>query len=135
MSFVNAQIKFRYDNKHKFVMFKAKNMIYLRLHKSCFLFSKFDKKFFNQYVESFFIKRRINRLIYELNLFFTSRVYSIISIIQLKSIDTFIDSYQRSKFDYSKFVDINQQNESENSRYEMKKIVDRRLRIFDKTKM
>ena len=135
ISFVNAQMKFRYDNKHKFVMFKAKNMIYLRLHKSYFLFSKFNKKFFNQYVELFLIKRRVNRLVYELNLFFTSRVYLIISIIQLKLIDTFIDSYQRFKFDYSKFIDIDQQNESENSRYEMKKFVDRRLRIFDKTKM
>ena len=99
------------------------------------MFNKFDKKFFNQYVESFLIKRRVNRLIYELNLFFTLRVHSIISIIQLKSIDIFIDSYQRFKFNYSRFVDIDQQNESENSRYEMKKILDRRLRIFDKTKM
>ena len=128
-------MKFRYDNKHKSLMFKVDDMIYLRFHKSYSLSSKFIKKLNNQYVESFFVKRRINRLIYELNLFFISRVYLVISITQLKSIDVFVDSYQRFKFDYSKFVDIDQQNENENSRYEMKKIVNRRLRIFDKTKM
>ena len=47
MSFVNAQIKFRYDNKHKSLMLKIDDMIYLRLHKNYNLFSKFDKKFFN----------------------------------------------------------------------------------------
>ena len=136
MSFVNAQMKLRYDSKHKSFMLKVDNMIYLRLHKSYSLFNKFDKKFFNQYVDSFFVKRRVNRLVYELNLFFTSRVHSIISITQLKSTDVFIDLYQRFKSNYSKFVDIDQSNDAEkNSRYEIKKIVSRRLRIFDKTKM
>ena len=106
MSFVNAQMKFRYNNKHKSLMLKIDDIIYLRLHKNYFLFNKFDKKLFNQYINSFLVKRRINRLIYELNLFFTSRVHLIISITQLKSIDVFVDSYQRLKFDYSKFVDI-----------------------------
>ena len=108
MLFVNVQMKFRYDNKHKLLMLKVDDMIYLRLHKSYFLFSKFDKKFFNQYVESFFVKRRVNRLIYELNLLFTSRVHLIISITQLKLIDILIDSYLRFKSNYSKFVNINQ---------------------------
>ena len=100
MSLVNAQMKFRYDNKHKSLMFKVDDMIYLRFHKNYSLSSKFIKKLNNQYVESFFVKRRINRLVYELNLFFTSRVYLIVSITQLKSIDTVINSYQRFKFDY-----------------------------------
>ena len=99
-------------------------MIYLRLHKSYFLFSKFDKKIFNQYVESFFVKRRVNRLVYELNLSFTSRVHLIILITQLKSIDISIDSYLRSKSNYSKFVDIDQQN-NEDSRYEIERIIDK----------
>ena len=136
MSFVNVQMKFRYDNKHKFVMFKIDNIIYLRLHKNYFLFSKFDKKLFNQYVESFLVKQRINRLIYELNLFFTLRVHLIISITQLKSIDISINSYSRSKSNYSKFVNIDQQNDNEeNSRYEIEKIVDKRFRIFEKIKI
>ena len=47
MLFINAQIKFRYDDKHKSFMLKINNMIYLRLYKNYFLFNKFDKKFFN----------------------------------------------------------------------------------------
>ena len=62
-------------------MLKINDMIYLRLYKNYSLFSKFDKKLFNQYVDSFLVKQRVNRLIYELNLFFTSRVHSIISFI------------------------------------------------------
>ena len=80
MLFVNAQMKFRYNNKHKLLMLKIDDITYLRLYKNYSLFSKFDKKLFNQYVESFFVKRRINRLIYELNLFFTSRVHLIVLI-------------------------------------------------------
>ena len=34
MLFVNAQMKFRYDNKHKSLMLKVDDIIYLRLHKS-----------------------------------------------------------------------------------------------------
>ena len=134
--FVNTQIKFRYDNKHKLLMLKIDNMIYLRLHKNYNLLNKWNKIFFNQHVESFFVKQRINRLTYELNLFSTLRVYLIISITQLKLIDIFVDFYQRFKCDYSKFININQSNNNEkNSRYEMKKIVDRRFRIFEKIKI
>ena len=82
------------------------------------------------------VKRRVNRLIYELNLLFTSRVHLIISIIQLKLIDISTNSYLRFKSNYSKFVDIDQQNDNEkNSRYEIKKIVDKRFRIFEKIKI
>ena len=69
MSFVNAQMKFRYDNRHKSLMLKVDDMIYLRFHKNYSLLNKFIKKLNNQYVESFLVKRRINRLIYELNCF------------------------------------------------------------------
>ena len=91
--FINAQIKFRYDNKYKSLMLKVDDIIKLRLHKKYFLFNKSNKKLFNQYVELFFVKRRINRLTYELNLSFISRVYFIISITQLKSTDIFNDLY------------------------------------------
>ena len=115
-------------------MLKVNDMIYLRLYKNYFLFNKFDKKFLNQYVELFLVKRRINRLTYELNLFFILRVYFVILITQIKSTDIFVNSYQRFKFDYFEFVDINQQDD-ENSRYEIKKIVDKRFRIFEKIKI
>ena len=135
MLFVNAQMKFCYDNKHKSLILKFDDMIYLRFHKNYLLFNKFIKKLNNQYTKSFFVKQRVNRLIYELNLFFTSRIHSIILIIQLKSINTSINSYQRSKFDYSRFVNIESQNNEKNSRYEVEKIVDKRFRIFEKIKI
>ena len=57
MLFVNAQIKFRYDNKHKLLMFKIDDIIFLQLYKNYNLFDKLSKKLFNQYVKSFFVKR------------------------------------------------------------------------------
>ena len=48
-------------------MFKINDTIYLRLHKNYFLFSKFDKKFSNQYVKFFLVKRKVNRFVRELN--------------------------------------------------------------------
>ena len=56
MLFVNAQMKFRYDNKHELLILKINNIIYLRLYKNYNLSSKLNKKLFNQYVESFLVK-------------------------------------------------------------------------------
>ena len=47
ISFVNAQIKFCYDNRHKLLMLKIDDIIYLRLYKNYNLLSKSNKKLFN----------------------------------------------------------------------------------------
>ena len=48
----------------------------------------------------------------------------------------FINSYQRFKFDYLKFIDIDQQNnDKKNFRYEIEKIINKRFRIFEKIKI
>ena len=47
VNFVNVQIKIRYDNKHKSLMFKIDDYVYFRLHYEYQLFNKSSKKFFN----------------------------------------------------------------------------------------
>ena len=91
----------------------------MRLYQKYNLFNKLNKKFFNQYVDLFLIKKKVDQLIYELNLFFTFKVYSIIFVTQLKSTDIFKDFYQRSKSDYSSSI---------NTKNQKKKIFDIRLR-------
>ena len=57
MIYVNVQIKLKYDDKHKFLKLQIDDYAYLRLYHEYQLFNKFIRKFFNQYAESFLIKR------------------------------------------------------------------------------
>ena len=135
MFYVNVQMKLRYDDKHKSLKLKIDDQIYLRLHHKYQLFNKSNKKFFNQYVELFLIKRKIDQLIYELNLSSIFKIHSMMFVIQLKSIDAFENFYQRFKFDYSKSMNVEIQNEKKVFRYEIEKIVNKRFKIFDKIKI
>ena len=66
--FVLIIIKTKYDIKYKFIIFKARNIIYFRLHRDYFLSNKLSFKLFNQFIKFFLIKRRIDKLIYKLEL-------------------------------------------------------------------
>ena len=54
------------------------------------------------------MKRRIDKLAYELDLSMRFRIHSVISVIQLKSADVSIDSYSRSISDHSNSVNREQ---------------------------
>lgn len=66
--FVNAKTKIYYDARHKFLLLKFNDKIYLKLHHEYILSEKNNKKLNNQRTESFYVKRRVNKLAYELNL-------------------------------------------------------------------
>ena len=68
--FVNVKIKIYYNVRHTSLLLKIENYVYLRLHHEYRLFNKFERKIFQQRCDSFLIKRRVKRLIYELKLFF-----------------------------------------------------------------
>ena len=78
--FASIMIKTKYDIKYKFIIFKTRNIIYFRLYYDYFLLSKSLFKLFNQFVKSFLIKRKINKLIYKFELSIQSRIHSIIFI-------------------------------------------------------
>ena len=66
--FVNVKIKIYYDARHLFLLLNSEDHAYLRLHQKYQLFDKFNKKLFQQRCDSFLMKRRIKRFVYELNL-------------------------------------------------------------------
>ena len=67
-TFVNVKIKIYYDVKHQFILFRFDDRVYLRLHQNYKFSDSHNRKMFNQRCELFIIKRRAERLIYELNL-------------------------------------------------------------------
>ena len=114
-------------------MFKSNEKIFLRLHKNYILFFKFNVKLFNQRIDSFIVKRRVKRLAYELNLFFVWRVHSIIFVIQLKFVSFESNFYQRFKSNHSNVLKIeNMSNTNFEKNYETKRLINKRIRIYDK---
>ena len=69
-SFINVKVKIYYDSQYTSLTFKFKNRVYLKLNHEYYLFNKSNRKLSFQYYDFFFIKRRINRLAYELKLSF-----------------------------------------------------------------
>ena len=67
-AFANVKIKIYYDVKHQFILFRSDDRVYLRLHQNYKLSDNHNRKMFNQRCEFFTVKRRAERLIYELNL-------------------------------------------------------------------
>ena len=85
-SYASLKLKIRYDSLHVSFLLKLKDKVFLRLHRDYSLFEKHNKKFFNQRCDSFLVKRRIDRLVYELDLSLRWKIHFVISITQLKLI-------------------------------------------------
>ena len=78
--FINTIAKTRYDNKYLLIKIKKELLIYLRLHYR-YSISRVNPKLLNQRVELFKILKKIENLIYRLELFITIRIYLVISIV------------------------------------------------------
>ena len=71
ISYVNAQIKIRYNTRHVSLLLKLKDKTFLRFHKEYKIFSQKNRKLSNQKCEHFLIKGKVERLSYKLNLLLT----------------------------------------------------------------
>ena len=131
ISFANAHMKIRYDFRHKLLLFRAENKAYLRLHKN-YAIQEQHKKLNNQRCGSFLIKRRVDRLAYELNISHRWKIHSVISVAQLESVLFVQNSYNRSRSEHSESIYVEEDNEFEKS-YEIEAIIDKRIRKFEKT--
>ena len=83
--FENVKAKLIHDKKYKSLLLKEGNKAYLRFHKGYKLSGNLNRKLFNQRCGPFLVKRRVERLVYELKFFFKWRVHSVISVSQLNS--------------------------------------------------
>jgi CYTH domain-containing protein len=66
--YVNIKVKIIHDKKHKSLFLNSENRAFLRLHKEYNLLDIINKKLFQQKCDFFTMKRRIDRLTYELDL-------------------------------------------------------------------
>ena len=133
ISYVDIISKIRYDSMHVFFLLKSKNKAFLKLHHEYFLFEKHNRKFFNQKIDSFFIKRRVKRFAYEFKLFSRWRIHSIISMTQLKSKLKNVDFYNRFRFNHSEKIEVrNILNTSWLKSYEIKKLINKRIKNYEK---
>ena len=126
--FVNVKTRIYYDFRHQSIFFRLDDRVYLRLHQKYQLSNRSNTKMFNQKCELFIVKRRIDRLTYELKLFAHWRIYSIIFVTQLKF---FFDEnfYNKFRSNYSNFVKI-KKNTNDWRFYVMKKILNKKIKKF-----
>ena len=130
IAFANVKMKIYYDFRHKSLLLKSEKKIYLRFNKDYKLFDH-HKKLSQQRCEFFLIKRRVDRLTYELKLSFTWNIHSVISIAQLKSTSSTQDLYNKSRSHHSNAMKIEKNTEHEKF-YEMKQIFVKRIRKYDR---
>ena len=104
--FVNIKAKIYYDARHQLLLLNLEDKTYLRLNYDYYLLEKSSKKISLQRCDSFLIKKRIDRLVYFLELSFTWRIYLIVFVAQLKSFSFITNSYVCSKPNYSNLIEI-----------------------------
>ena len=130
--YASLKFKVRYDSLHVPLLLKSRDKIFLRLHRDYNLSEKHNKKLFNQRCDPFLVKRRVERLVYELNLSSRWQIHSVISVTQLESVLADEDSYKRKRSNYSNEVKVEDiLNISWMKFYEVEKLVDRRIRKYD----
>ena len=132
-TFVNVKATIYYDSRHTFLMLRSKNKTYLRLNHDYQLFEKFNRKISSQRCDSFIVKKRIDRLTYELSLSVNWKIHLVIFVAQLKLVLT-NDSYHRSRSEHSDFIDI-KSDTSQWKFYEIELIIDKRTRNYNNKKV
>ena len=131
VTFENVKTKLIHDKRYKLLFMKKRNKTYLKLHKKYKLLKVINSKFSNQRCESFLIKRRVNRLTYELKLSSKWKIHSIISMTQLESVEKKNDSYDKKRSHYFDSIKIENDTDFEKT-YEIKKIVDKKIKTYEK---
>lgn len=125
--FSQMNVKYYYDNKHQSLIMKVDDQALIRLHREYDIFSIsiFEKKLRQQYVDSFKILEKIDRLVYRLNLSSHWRIHSILFVTQLKSTSLENDLFdrQRSTLLDSIFV---RDNIDKIKSYELNRVIDKR---------
>ena len=128
ITFAQMKVKRNYDDKHKSIYMREENYALIKLHHEydIFFIAVLESKFSQQFVESFRVLKRVERLVYKLNFSTHWRIHSILFIVQLESIFAFSnDFFSRSRSDHSNSVFV--ENDIERVKfYEIDKLIDKR---------
>lgn len=118
-----------YDDNHALLQINVDDWALLRVHKKykiSFIVVS-NRKFSQQEIEIFKILKRINNLAYKLNIFKEWRIWSIISIAQLKFLSTsHANSFKRNRASFFS-VTIKEKSKSNNVKsFEIEQIIVKR---------
>ena len=128
VSWINMNYKKHYDRKHSSLFFKEDEWALLKLHQSYSIsfFIEITKKLTQQFVDSFKILAKIERLTYRLNISDHWKVHSVFSVAQLKStLSLDSDFFKRFRSDHSNSIFVEKDIDIAKS-YELKRILNKR---------
>ena len=120
--FENVKMKIIHDKRYKSLLFKKK----IKSISNCITN-------INQRCGSFLMKQKIDRLAYELKLLLKWKIHSVILVSQLESVND-EDFYHKYRSHYSEAVE-NKKNIKFEKSYEIKKMINKRIRKFGKTEV
>ena len=134
ISFAVSKAKTWYDKRHKSMILEKDSFVFLHLHHEYHLSRHFSRKLFQQYCESFWIQRRIDKLAYKLKLLTYWRIHSVIFIAQLESALEEADSYDRSHSSHSNAILVEDDTE-EWSSYKIEKLIDKCFQWYERNSL
>ena len=129
IAFTQLNVKFYYDCKHYSTILVVENWVLFRFHKSynIFFIAILKKKINQQYVESFCVIEKIDRLIYWIDVFEKWRIHFVVFIIQLKFyFSSLFDFFDKSRSINSNFVFV-ENDIFQIKFYELKRLINKRI--------
>ena len=85
ISFAQTMQKIRYNDKHKKLILKEKDKVFLKLHKKHTQSDLKNRKFDKKRVDSISVLIKIKKLVYKLNISSIWKIHFVVSITHLKS--------------------------------------------------
>ena len=129
IDWANISYKRYYDRRHASLFLKIEEWVLLKLHHeySLSLELSMTKKVTQRYVRSFKVIKRIERLVYQLNISVDWKIHSVFFVAQLESSSTSIDdSFSRPRSEHSLSVNDVQKDTNISRSYEVERILNKR---------
>ena len=95
IDFVAVQVKRRYNGKYRPIKFEVGDKVYLRLYRKYHLLENLSCKYSQQRIGPFVIKKRVGRLVYELDFLPNIGIHLVISIAYLSPTPLGKDPFDR----------------------------------------
>ena len=127
--FAQMHVKYYYDKEHASIFMKIDDWTFLRLHKNykISITIRLNKKYAQQYVDSFEVIERVERLVYRLVFSNNWRVHNVFTITQLKFCSSFDNDLFR-RFKSVEFDSIFVKNDIDQVKFwKLNRIVDKRI--------
>ena len=133
-AFVNVKTIIYYNARQIPRLINVGDRTYLKLYHGHELPGRFNIKISQQHCGPFKIVKWIKRIIYELELPIAWKIHPVVSVAQLEPLFPGYDPYDRPKFNHPPVIETKNDTPTYQS-YEIEKLVDRRTRRYNETKM